>query len=68
MINSRSKTSQRKNMKRIGAAGMLAGGLMAAVLGAGASAHADLSDVSFANHANPPAHVPHVDNRVHHSR
>jgi hypothetical protein len=62
------KNSQRKAMKRMSAYGLLATGLMAAALGVSGPAHADLSDVSFANHANPPAHVPHVDNRVHHSR
>jgi hypothetical protein len=62
------KNSQRKTMKRFGVSGMLATGLLAATLGVTGQAHADLSDVSFANHANPPAHVPHVDNRVHHSR
>jgi hypothetical protein len=54
--------------KRFGVLAVLAGGLVAAVLGLAGPVHADLSDVVWANQSNQRAYVPHVDTSVHQSR
>jgi hypothetical protein len=55
-------------MKKFGFAGIIAGGLVAAVVGLAAPAQADLSHDQWANSQNQQsASVPHVDTSVHQS-
>jgi hypothetical protein len=55
-------------MKKFGFAGIIAGGLIATVVGLAAPAQADISHNIWANQQNQPsASVPHVDTSVHQS-
>jgi hypothetical protein len=47
---------------------VVGGGLLAAGPGIASPAHADLSDVQWANQIGQPVYVPHVDTSVRHSR
>ncbi len=55
-------------MKRFAISTMLAGGLIAGLLGTAGAAQADLSDVQWYQQQQYHAHAPHVDNTVHNSR
>lgn len=52
-------------MKRFALTTMLAGSILAGLLGTAGTAHADLSDVIYAQQQQQRAYVPHVDNSVH---
>jgi hypothetical protein len=55
-------------MKKFGFAGILASGLVAAVLGLAAPAQADLGHSDWINQIGPSVTVPQVDTSVHQSR
>ncbi|MBJ7336881.1 hypothetical protein [Mycolicibacterium sp.] len=57
-----------KNMKKIGFATIVAGGLAASALGFSGAAQADVSHQAFINEITPTVSVPHVDTTVHQSR
>lgn len=52
-------------MKRFAISSMLAGGLLAGLLGTAGAAHADLSDVIWNQQRQQHVYVPHVDTSVH---
>ena len=51
-------------MKRLALTSMLAGSIFAGLVGTAGAAHADLSDVIYAQQQQPRAYVPHVDTSV----
>ena len=51
-------------MKRFAITTMLAGTVLAGLLGGAGVAHADLSDVIYAQQQQQRAYVPHVDTTV----
>jgi hypothetical protein len=54
-------------MKKIGFVSIVAGGLVAAVVGLASPAQADLSHDAWASNQNGNSSVPHVDTTVHQS-
>ncbi len=55
-------------MKRIAISTMVAGGLLAGLMGTAGTAHADLSDIWYFQQQQGKVYVPHVDTTVRHSR
>jgi len=55
-------------MKKFGLSTVVAGGLLAAILGFAAPAGADLGHNTWINQIAPSATAPQVDTSVHHSR
>ena len=51
-------------MKRFALTTMLAGSILAGLVGTAGTAHADLSDVIWSQQQQQRAYVPHVDNTV----
>lgn len=54
-------------MKKFGIAGIVTGGLVAAVVGLAGPAAADVSHYDWVNDNQPHATAPHVDTTVHQS-
>ena len=52
-------------MKRFAISTMLAGTVLAGLLGTAGAAHADLSDVLYNQQQQARVYVPHVDTSVH---
>ena len=62
--NVQARETKENIMKRFALTTMLAGTVLAGLLGSAGVAHADLSDVIYAQQQQHRAYVPHVDNTV----